>query len=231
MLRAILKALRRELVEAGEVGNLEPGPSPHEPFIAPQESDVAEELEAYWDDVGGGWLDPALVREARQDEVNEFNRYGVIDIAPRKQFEEHKKREALAGQKIKPIDIWWSDTNKVTEDEPEMRSILCAREIKRLREIGVTDIADNAPDLFASMPPIEAIRRFISLLMSRRSSSFDIKRAYFNALAAREHLYIEVPLELISEGTDPSTVIDILRKSMYGLVMQEPAGRWNSLRA
>ena len=136
--RAILKALRRELAEAGEVGNLEPGPSPHEPLRAPQESDVAEELEAYWDDVGKGWLDPALVRKARQDEVNEFNRYGVIDVASRKQFEEHKQREALAGQKIKPIDTRWSDTNKVTESEPEICSRPCAREIKMLRGIGVS---------------------------------------------------------------------------------------------
>ena len=216
LVRAILKALRGKLAEAGEVGNLEPGQSPHEPLIAPQVSDVAEELEAYCDGVGGGWLDPALVREASQDEVNEFHRYGVIDIAPRKQFEEHKQREALAGQKFKPIDTRWSDTNKVTEAEPEMCRRLCAREIRRLQEIGVKEIADNASDLFASMPPIEAIRMISSLLTSRRSSSmeknmkvrrFDIKRAYFNASAAREHLYIEVPLELIPEGTDPSTVI------------------------
>ena len=43
--RAVLEALRPELAEAGEAENLEPGPSPHEPLIASQESDVTEELD------------------------------------------------------------------------------------------------------------------------------------------------------------------------------------------
>ena len=68
-----------------------------------------------------GLIDPALVRKARQDEVSELHRYGVTDIVPRSQFEEHKKREALAGTR-------WSDTNKGTEAEPDMRSRLCARD-------------------------------------------------------------------------------------------------------
>ena len=233
LVRAILKALRRELAEAGEVGNLEPGPSPHEPLVPPQQSDVVEELQAYSGDVKGGWLDPALVRKTRQDEVNEFQGYGVIDIVPHKQFEEHRQREALAGRKIKPIDTLWSDTNKRTEAEAEMRSRLCAREIKRLQEIGVTEIAGlfasmppiEAIRMIFSLPPIEAIRMIFSLLMSRRLSSmgknlqvrlFDIKKAYFNALAIRDNLYIEVSVELIPKDTDLSTVIGILRKSMFG---------------
>ena len=118
--------------------------------------------------------------------MNEFHRYGFIDIVPRNQFEEHKQREALAGRKIKPIDTRWSDTNKGTEAEPEMRRRLCAKEIKKSQEIGVTEIAGNASDLFASMPLIEAIRKIFSLLMCRLLSSkgknlkvrlFDIKRA------------------------------------------------------
>ena len=233
LVRAILKALRRELAEAGEVGNLESGPSPHEPLLPPQQSDVVEELQAYWGDVKGGWLDPALVRKARQDEVNEFQGYGVIDIVPHKQFEEHRQREAQAGRKIKPIDTLWSDTNKSTEAEAEMRSRLCAREIKRLQEIGVTEIAGlfasmppiEAIRMIFSLPPIEAIRMIFSLLMSRRLSSMgknlkvrllEIKKAYFNALAIRDNLYIEVSVELIPKDTDLSTVIGILRKSMFG---------------
>ena len=225
LVRAVLTALRRELREAGEISNLEPGPSPHEPLIAPQEPAVAEELASYWDDVRGGWLNPALVGQARQDEVTEFQRYRVLDIVPRTQFEEHKERELAAGRKVKAIDTRWSDTNKGTAEAPEVRSRLCAREIKRLQELGITEMAGNASDLFASMPPIEAIRTVFSLFMSRRQSRagkplkvrlFDIKRAYFNAAAAREHLYIEVPEELIPAGVDPKDVIGILRKSMYG---------------
>ena len=99
--------------------------------------------------------------------LNECHRYGVIDVVPRKQFEEHMQRETLAGRKIKPIDSKWSDTNKGTESEPDMRSRLCAREIKRLQVLGVSEIAGNASDLFASKPPVDAIRMIFSLLMSR----------------------------------------------------------------
>ena len=111
----------------------------------------------------------------------------------------------------------WSDTNKGTEAEPDMRSRLCAREIKRLQETGVTEIAGNASDLFDLT--------LFSLLTSRRLSRTgkslkvrlrDIKRAYFKALAARQHLHIEVLTGLIPKGTDPSTVIGIVRKSMFG---------------
>ena len=67
LVRAILNALKRELAEAGEVGSLDTRASPHEPQtapqIAPQQSDVAEKLEAYWDDVRGRWLGPALVQK------------------------------------------------------------------------------------------------------------------------------------------------------------------------
>ena len=94
------------------------------------------------DAIHKGLIDPDLVRKARQVEVSEFHRYGVTDIVPRSQFEEHKNREALAG-------TWWSDTNKGTEAEPDMHSRLCAREIKRLQETDVMEIAGNASDLFA----------------------------------------------------------------------------------
>ena len=50
-----------------------------------------EDLESSWDDVRGGRLDLALVRKVRQDEVYEFHRHGVIDIVPRKQFQESQQ--------------------------------------------------------------------------------------------------------------------------------------------
>ena len=65
----------------------------------------------------------------------------------------------------------------------------------------------------------------LSLLVSRRTSTrgnqlklwlFDIKRTYFNALASREHLYIEVPNELVPDVTNPRGVTRVLRRSMYG---------------
>ena len=98
--------------------------SPHEPLIGPQESDVAEEFGANWLDVRGGWLDPAVVRKARQDEVTEFHSCGFIDIVPRQQFEEHQQREAAADREIKPIDTRRPNMNESNEAEPEMRSMV-----------------------------------------------------------------------------------------------------------
>ena len=225
LVRAVLKGLRKELRTRGEIGNLEYGPSPHEPLVTVNDEATAEEVGAYWDDVRGGWLDNELVKKARAEEVAEYQKYGVIEIVPRQQFNDHRDREAAEGRRVKPIDSRWSDTNKGTADQPEVRSRLCAREIKRLQEIGASAAAGEPADLFASMPPIEAVKMIFSLLASKKSSRnkrpvkvrlFDIKRAYFNAPAARENLFIEVPEELVPEGTNPADVIGILRKSMYG---------------
>ena len=55
---------------------------------------------------------------------------------------------------------------------------------------------------------------------------YDIKRAYFNAPAAREKLYIHVPKELVPDGIDPRTVIGVLKKSMYG--MRDSGANWEA---
>ena len=215
MVAAVLRAIRRQMHCDGMICSMEAGgPSPHEALVMPQAKEIMEEVESYWDDVRGGWLEPATVRKARADEIAEVEKYGVIRIAPRSVMPE--------GATI--LDTTWSDTNKGTTENPEYRSRICAREIKRRQEKGLEEQAGTPADLFASMPPIEAVRFVWSLYASRTRSKggkplkvglFDVRRAHFNATATRT-IYIEVPIEMVPAGTDPKTLIGILEKSMYG---------------
>ncbi|CAK0841849.1 unnamed protein product [Prorocentrum cordatum] len=71
--RAILQGLKEELEVAGEINSFEGvGPVPDEEaqyFKPDAPPGAAESDNWYWDDVNGGWLDPAGVRAARQEEL------------------------------------------------------------------------------------------------------------------------------------------------------------------
>merc|ERR1712016_581030 len=102
--RAVLRGLKEEMEQQGEISNLEAGrPSPHEPNIAAQTQEAHDELESYWDDVRGGWLPPAGVRKARTEEVEEYRKYEVIEIRP---IEEYK----MSGKRA--VDTKWVGTDK-----------------------------------------------------------------------------------------------------------------------
>ena len=53
-------------------------PVPEDPVIL-REPEMSEELESYWDDANGGYLNPKLVRQARQEEINEIHNYKVYE--------------------------------------------------------------------------------------------------------------------------------------------------------
>lgn len=81
----------------------------------------------------------------------------------------------------------------------------------------------EAKDLFSSMPPLEAFRTAVSLMMSRRTSSrgkplklafFDISRAHFYGELDRE-VFAELPTELKHKYGDD--MVAKLKKSWYGL--------------
>ena len=82
-------------------------------MIHSQTMEIADELQGYWDDVRGGWLDPELAREGRKKEIQHVIKYGVFEIVPRQRMYD-------AG-KTRPLDTRWSDTNKGTLDKPEVR--------------------------------------------------------------------------------------------------------------
>ena len=94
------------------------------------------DLEA-WDDVSGKALDPEKVKEARKEELGYFRRYEVYKKVPTKECWEKTGKA--------PIGVRWIDINKGDADNPEYRSRLVAKEIKR----------DQREDLFAATPPWE----------------------------------------------------------------------------
>ena len=96
-----------------------------------------------WDDVSGEFLDLKEVRKARLKEL-EF-------IEKKKVWKRMTRREAeRLGYKI--VKTRWIDVNKGDKDSPLHRSRLVAKEFN-----------DGEVDgLFASTPPLEALRMLIS---------------------------------------------------------------------
>ena len=124
--RAILQALRDELEDMGEINALTGiGPVPDEDIVlfkpdAPPYASSSDEW--FWDDVNGGWLPAAEVREARKLEMAWMGRMQVFEPCD----------ESLCWQRTgrAPRRCKWVDTNKGDEQKVKCRSRLVAMEIK-----------------------------------------------------------------------------------------------------
>ena len=110
LVAAILRGLREQLRATGEMLVYD-YPVPEDPVI-PREipPEAEEELESYWDDANGGWLDPKLVRAARAEELAAIKSYKV--------YEKRPIEECLRETGKKPMAIRWVDTNKGDEEKP-----------------------------------------------------------------------------------------------------------------
>jgi len=166
----------------------------------------------YVDSVTGQPLEGALVEQARAIELKYFDDQRVWQKRP--------YAEAMAKQGKKPISVKWIDTNKGDEDNPNYRSRLVAREIRKRGE----------NPIFAPTPPLESLRTILSLAATdmhgqpkhvrepsselRTQVSFiDISRAYFCASTdPSEPTYVELPLE----DPDHGAFAGLLLKHMYG---------------
>ena len=80
LVAGILRGARAQLQETGEMMNFH-YPVPEDPVI-PREPELQEELEVYWDDSKGGYLNPKLVRQARKEEIIELHKYKVYEKQP-----------------------------------------------------------------------------------------------------------------------------------------------------
>ena len=152
------------------------------------------------DDVSGALLEPALVHEGRATEMNFFEGMKVYDRVPRSE-------QLKTGGKI--IGTKWIDVNKGDIDHPDIRSRLVGKEFR------------TTPDdaLYASTPPLEALRAVISRAATvtkdgeeREVMINDVSRAYFYAEATR-CMFIELPQE------DPfydENMLGRLRLCLYG---------------
>ena len=75
-----------------------------------------------WDDITGKDLDPDGVRNARQEEIREYEQHGVyVNVAIEQCWEQKGKA---------PIPARWIDIRKGDAVNPEYKSRLVAKEIK-----------------------------------------------------------------------------------------------------
>jgi len=225
---AILSTIKSRLKDDSELNELEmktSGPSPHEPDWF-NDWQVEEEYEDFFDTVNGGFLEPVLVKKARAEELTW--------VRGEKIFDEEMVSWETAKQRMKgvpPISVKWVDTNKGDDGMPNYRSRLVAREIKKLKKL---DQQLEVKDLFSAMPPLEALKILISLLMSTEECDegawdgktgefdeelhlalFDISRAHFYGISERE-LYVLLPKELNPEGKFGGRACSKLLRTMYG---------------
>jgi hypothetical protein len=145
------------------------------------------------DEYTGQVLPPALVTEARREELAYFKSKEVWTPVPRARAQ---------GKRV--YGTRWVNSNKKDEADPEIRCRLVCQEVNRY----ATD------KFFASTPPLEAMRLIMSIAAENRSSQLrllDISRAYFNAPARRE-VYVELP----PEAGYGRGYVGLLNKAMYG---------------
>ena len=208
---AILRGLRKQLTMDGVLK------STTDLTILMMEGDQEEKDwysdSIYFDDVSGKWLDNDLVAAARKEEMEVFKQHNVYTKVP--------LEECLRVTGKKPIGCRWIDTDKGDDDNPEYRSRLVAKEIKR----------DVREEMFAATPPLDAKKALVSLAVSKLNAGcgdqgtdklklvfIDVRRAYFYADATRS-IYVELPEEDKQEG-----FVGRLNKAMYGT--RDAAANW-----
>ena len=154
-----------------------------------------------FDDISGEMLDAELVKKARREEIQEFERIGVW------QWTTVEECHRVTGKK--PVGTRWVDVNKGDKANPEIRSRLVAQEFK----------VGSFADLFAGMPPLEAKKALFSLAASGLHASgnplklafIDVKKAYLYAKVTRP-TYVALPPEVAA----PPRVCGRLMVSLYG---------------
>ena len=151
------------------------------------ENDLEEYVDQYWteiamDDVHGKELDLGEVRKARKEELDYMRSRGI--------WREVSVQEAWDKTGRAPVSVKWVDTNKGTEEEPNIRSRLVARDFK---------VKDSCrEDLFAATPPLELLKALLSKAVTGDKDLkvlvIDVKKAHLNPMCDQD-VFIELPLE------------------------------------
>ena len=218
LVRAVLKCLKKELEERGELNSVDAysaGPVPEIPTVDPDWE------EQYIDDVNGGILPAEEVRKARALEMDYLHRQQVYRVVPISECYETTGKA--------PVKVRWIDTNKGDPTNPNFRSRLVAKDIKAAKKP-----EDQLPAnlLFSSTPPLEAMRLLCSLFATQKRSKhgellkiglWDISRAHFYGVPKRK-IYIELPSE--EQAAEGGKNCGLLERSMYGT--QDAPNIWQS---
>lgn len=165
----------------------------------------------FYNDITGEYLDKKRAIDARELEIDFFRKMKVYSKVP---------REVAKSMKAKVITTRWLDVSKGDRENPDYRSRLVGREIKR----------DQRLDLFAATPPLEALKMIVSICASNQSKdepyrimTSDIERAYFFA-KARRPIFIEIPIEDREEGDED--MVGKFNLSLYGT--RDAAQNWQA---
>jgi hypothetical protein len=158
------------------------------------ENESAEDLETYakefwreefaYDDVHGGILDLAKVKEARSEEVEYMKNRGIWKEVPAQECWDRTGRA--------PVSVKWVDTMKLGG---VIRSRLVARDFKTKGE-------KEREDLFAATPPLELLKAQLSRAASKRGRKIlviDVKKAHLYPRCETD-VYIELPSEAGAEA-------------------------------
>ena len=232
----VLGALRKELLDRGTMSSLDMmtgGPVPTQPLFegSTLDLDVLQELctmfdsmsgeSKCYDDISGEELPKHFVDEARAVEMGWVRDIGLYDKVP---------RTVAQASGIKPRPVMLVDVNKGDKENYKMRCRLVGKELK-----AKTKETLLAHQLFSAMPPWEAAKTLLSLLVADgvdgagdspeeelEMAIFDISRAHFMPKCKRE-LYIELPPEDRTPGD--GDLVGRLNRNMYGF--RDAADGWS----
>ena len=181
--------------------------------------DMVYEQGDIWDGRSGVMLDPELVKVARKEELAFMRK---IEL-----FEEVAIEQCWNATGRAPIGTKWVDTDKGSEENPDVRCRLVARDFKPKGE-------KDRSDLFASTPPLEAKKLLFALAASqprmlrtgrmvRQKLMFiDIKKAHLNGVVGPdEHAYVALP-----PGCCRAGYCGRLKRWLYG--MRPAASAWEA---
>ena len=221
--RAILVGFRKQMVADGKCRDgfmgmmAEPWDDMPILHVGMTSADVDKAVqngeEVFKDDMTGQVLSPELVHAARRKELDYFASKGV--------WTKRTVAEAVKVSGKGPITVKWVDTNKGDDLNPNVRSRLVAREIRRAGE----------EPIFAPTPPLESLRTILSLaatdMVGRKPwcrdgksehrlqvAGYDISRAYLHAETdPNEPTYVCLPKE---DPDESKGMCGLLKRHMYG---------------
>ena len=207
--RAMLRGIKAELVHSGLIK----GGHADMLMIDPDEENCNEYLDQYVDDITGRPSITELVVEARDAEMKQFRQHKVYTKVP--------ISECIRMTGKQPIGSKWIDINKADAKNPNYRSRLVAKEIKRAA----------SDEMLAATPPLEAKKCLFSMAMNnfargrgdfhgktQKLPFIDVSRAYFYAPSRRP-----VCVQLLDEDDTPG-MCGRLNVSMYGT--RDAASNW-----
>ena len=128
---------------------------------------------------------------ARREEIDWVHSEGVYEIVPMQECRD-------AGRN--PLDLIWVDTDKSVDlTRKKIRSRLVGREYKTKKQ-GKDSTSSTCFPLFSAMPPLDAVKVLVSIMMSVSLSNrgeplklrhYDISRAHVQGTAQRQ-IYIKL---------------------------------------